>query len=111
MDSNMRARGTILIVALVATLSACDESESELSSQDSEARRRNRCSQLREHLVDTRLSNVTVDRDQHRRALTNALGDQFIDECLGYSEAAVECGVAAQDSEAVADCLAEGTEE
>jgi hypothetical protein len=68
-----------------------------------------RCERLRDHLVDVQLSDINpaigVDREAHRRAMTQALGDDFIAGCTSkLSEAQVDCAINAADSAAVAAC-------
>lgn len=57
----------------------CDEPARESESKDDVRRR---CGQARARLVEERLEGVTLDRDQHRRALTDALGEKFIASCV-----------------------------
>ncbi len=69
-----------------------------------------RCERLRDHLVELRLATATKlgdEREQHRAALTQALGPQFVDACTTTTtEAQVTCALAAADSQAAADCHA-----
>jgi hypothetical protein len=66
-------------VWIALLLVACDEPASESETKDD---LRQRCVERRAQLVEERLDGVTVDREQHRRALTDALGERFIDACL-----------------------------
>ena len=58
---------------------ACDE-----PAGDSEAKNdlRAQCTEERARLVEERLERVTSDRDQHRRSMTEALGERFIAACI-----------------------------
>lgn len=107
----MRVRRASWLAVLFTTLAACDVSESDLSQDGTEAQRRLRCTELREHLAEVRVAAVTVDREKHRRAISRALGDGFVETCLGYGEASIECGLAAADHATAAGCLASVTEE
>jgi thiamine pyrophosphokinase len=78
--------------------------------EDDALARAQQCERLRDHLVDLRLSTATnlgKELEQHRAALTQALGPQFIETCTkSTSEAQVACVLAAQDSQAATDCNA-----
>lgn len=68
-----------------------------------------RCAELREHLVELQVADIHIasgiDREAHRRALGQALGDQFVGQCIDrLSEAQVDCSLAAADKAAAADC-------
>jgi hypothetical protein len=98
------------VVWIATFIVACDESQDVPAIDEDETLRR-RCSELREHVVDLRVASATVDREQHRNALRNALGDRFVADCVGsYTVAAVECGLAAHDNDEIATCLGAGEE-
>ena len=107
----MRVSRASWLAVLITALAACDVSESELSHEGTEAQRRLRCTELREHLAEVRVAEVTVDREKHRRAISRALGDGFVETCRGFGEASIECGLAAADHATAAECLAAVTEE
>jgi len=92
--------------ALIVVLSgaACSESEPPAERGDG---RRERCIQLRDRTVDFRLESVEVDREQHRAALRNALGERYVKQCEEtHSDAQLECALRAPDKQAVEQCLA-----
>lgn len=66
-------------VWIAMLLVACDEPASDSEANDD---LRQRCTEERARLVEKRLDRVTADRDQHRRAMTEALGERFIDSCV-----------------------------
>ena len=70
--------------------------------------RSDQCERLRDHLVALRLATATnlgKELEQHRAALTQALGPQFIETCTkNTSEAQLACALSAQDSQAATDC-------
>jgi hypothetical protein len=76
--------------------------------EDEGRARAQQCAQLRDHLVELRLASVTNlgnDVAQHRAALTQALGPQFVETCATRtSKEQVACALAAKDAEAAADC-------
>ncbi len=80
------------------------------SEEDEALARASQCERLRDHLVDLRLASATnlgKDVEQHRAALTQALGPQFVDTCTkSTSEAQVACALAAQDSQSATECNA-----
>lgn len=69
----------------------------------------NRCAELRDHVVDLQLSNIHiatgVDVEAHRKALTNALGEDFLSSCASKMEdAQVSCILDAKDQAAAQSC-------
>jgi hypothetical protein len=92
--------GTIAVLATFLTLAAgC--SEDPPSPQQ-------RCDELRDHLVNLRLSDVStpdVDLAAHRSAMTAALGTRFVDNCVSaFTDKQIRCVMAATDSQTAADC-------
>jgi len=69
---------------------------------------RQRCTDLRDHVVDLRLKDIAdpaVDVAAHRAAMTQALGDHFVDSCLkDLSEKQMNCVLTASDTQSVTDC-------
>jgi hypothetical protein len=68
-----------------------------------------RCEQLREHLVDLQVREVHVatgiDREAHRRAMTAALGRDFVTSCTTRLVASqIRCALDATDPVAAAAC-------
>ena len=78
------------------------------SADDPSVEARQRCTDLRDHVVDLRLNDVGdpgVDLAAHRAAMQQALGDHFIDGCMNdLSEAQKTCVTSATDSQALAAC-------
>lgn len=69
------------------------------------------CERLREHLVDLQVADIHVatgiDREAHRRAMTNALGGDFVSSCTSkLTESQIECALGAGDRLAAAACAA-----
>lgn len=67
------------------------------------------CARLREHVVDLQLADVHVavgiDREAHRRALKQSLGDNFVANCSStLTEDQVDCVLNASDRAAIAAC-------
>lgn len=94
----------IVLVSMLAMWVGCggDPAEDEALAQTT------RCEQLRAHFVDLRLASATnlgKDLEQHRAALTQALGAEFISSCTTtMSESQVSCALAAKDLQAATDC-------
>jgi len=73
------------------------------------------CTRMRDHIIDLRLadfSNIkdsdgkTIDVSGHRSALTNALGDSFINECAEKMTASeLKCQLEARSDSSASDCL------
>ena len=69
------------------------------------------CEQLRDHVVDLRLSTIsdlpTEDMAGHRSALRNALGEPFVSSCMKtFTPDQIQCAKSALDSDAASSCLA-----
>lgn len=63
------------------------------------------CERLRAHLVEIRLQAVSLDREEHRRALDASLGEDFVQTCVDtMPPREVACGRAARDAAALAAC-------
>lgn len=79
------------------------------AEEDDVAARAQQCEQLRDHLVDLRLSasrSVGKDREEHREALKAALGDEFVDTCAkSISAGQAACVLGAQDSQVAGECM------
>jgi hypothetical protein len=80
-----------------------------LLSCGSAAEEASRCEQLLDHLVSLRVAEVHpasgVDRESHRRALTQALGADFLTSCSSsLSESQIACALGASDTSAAAAC-------
>jgi hypothetical protein len=68
-----------------------------------------KCTQLRDHLIDVRLSGAELtedaDRAQHRAAMKQALGDTFIADCKrNMSNEQLNCALKATDLNGASDC-------
>ena len=94
----MRLKPPLLVIAALA---ACSSSEPPRSLSD-------RCGALRDHVIDLRLKDApNVDIEAHRAVMKQAIGAQFVAECVkGVSEKQLSCSLAATDSESVAACSA-----
>jgi hypothetical protein len=62
----------IAFATFVAVVCGCG-SDSERSQQDTGA-----CARLRDHVVDLRVAGLRDDREAHRQALHQALGERFV---------------------------------
>ena len=72
----------------------------------SEAEQRTeRCAKLRDHVVGLQLAGVARDREQHRRALGRALGEEFVARCSNAPDSAIDCALAATDRASADACL------
>ena len=97
-------RSLIRCVGLVSLLIGCGGG----SNEDEAPASAPQCERLRDHLVELRLATATnlgQALEQHRAALTQALGPEFVDTCTKtMSGAQVTCALAAQDSQAATEC-------
>jgi hypothetical protein len=84
---------------LMIAIGACTSSNDDAVDQ-------RRCTQLRDHLIDLRLKGLEdVDIASHRRALTQALGDEFVASCqqsIAWGE--LKCMLDAADQETAESC-------
>jgi hypothetical protein len=88
-----------VLPALLALVAACGgEAASPLTADLSS------CGKLRDHVVELRLGEEPSDREQHRAALRDALGESFLDRCESMSRDQVECALASGTREALAGC-------
>ncbi len=91
-------------LALGAVLVSCGGA----SDEDGTLANTSQCERLREHIVDLRIgsaTNLRKDLEQHRAALTNALGPQFVEDCTKRMSAAqVTCALEARDAQAATEC-------
>jgi hypothetical protein len=67
------------------------------------------CERLRDHLVDLQVRDIHIatgiDREAHRRAMTQALGSDIVASCAGrLTESEVECALDKSDPSAAAAC-------
>ncbi len=93
--------GIIFSLGISFALAACGSADEATTEDDLRAQ----CAQLRDHLIDLDVENVTVDRDAHRAALARALGDHFVDDCAANKSAsAITCGLTAGSLEVAAHC-------
>jgi hypothetical protein len=98
------AQGSHRIACLIAILLGavgCSSSSTELEVD------RARCTRLRDHLVELRLSDAGADVDvvAHRLAMKQALGDGFISTCeRNLSASELTCALKAQELRAATSC-------
>lgn len=86
-------------LVLAALSSGCGQPGDEVSAA------RQRCVELRDHLIDLRLKGVTgVDVAKHRQLMERALGEHFLAKCSDQSDEEVRCALTAPDFAAVAAC-------
>lgn len=63
------------------------------------------CEKYREHLLDVRIAKVSSNRDAHRKALQNALGDDFVARCARTkTQADLDCEMKATTTERLRAC-------
>jgi hypothetical protein len=89
----------VVIVGFVAFGCASNEDESDLAKK--------RCGSLRDHLIDMRLEMAAVngrDLKEHRAALQQALGTDFVESCQQRPMSEIKCALAAKDTSSVAAC-------
>jgi hypothetical protein len=65
------------------------------------------CEVLRDHIVELRLRTAgsSIDIEQHRIAMTRALGDSFVDSCQKLDRGARDCGLRADDFASASACM------
>lgn len=91
-----RRRG--IVTACIAFICSCDGGPSPNPSQ-------RECARLRDHLIDLRMADVTIDQAQHRHALELAMGDAFVAQCAeSMSGASVRCAMSARAATELAAC-------
>jgi hypothetical protein len=99
----MRIAFLLSALALARALAACGTEET-----SDEERTLSPCEQLREHLVELRVSGATGTPDelaQHRAAMTRALGDDFVASCEDNLDSTqIACSTAATDLAALSAC-------
>jgi hypothetical protein len=91
-------------ILFACVLSSCGGGE-----EDEIEARAQQCEQVRDRLVDLRLSashTLGKDYEQHRETMKQALGDGFLDSCArSISGGQATCVLEAKDSQAAAECL------
>ena len=93
------------IAAGVMTLTAC------AGHRDPRAEMQQRCTALRDHVVDLQVANLTVDREKHRAALTRSLGSRYVDECVSAQPSSeIDCAMSAHSSTELARCYGHSAE-
>jgi hypothetical protein len=90
----------VVAVALFAGV-ACASGEDDAHESATQ-----RCSALRDHLIDLRLQSASgnVNVANHREALRGALGADFVSRCSDRPVEEVRCEIAAKDTSSVAMC-------
>ncbi len=91
-------------ILLVCALCSCGGGE-----EDEAKSRSQQCEQLRDHLVDLRLEiakGSANELEQHRAAMKQVMGDQFIEACTtNTTDAQAACVLGAKDSQAAGECM------
>lgn len=91
-------------MACVALLCiGCAAGSSEPEKQGTKA-----CEQLREHVIDVRVSEIQQDREAHREALRQALGRSYVTTCLEEPRERFECEMKATDIDGIRNCSSAG---
>lgn len=104
---NLRYRrnmSRVFAVALLLSVIGCDgERDEPVSNEPSR-----RCEQVRDHLIDLRLTEAMgVDHDAHRAAMKAALGPDFVASCVTtLSRAQAICVLDARDRASADACTA-----
>src|SRR5690349_10175127 len=62
------------------------------------------CQRLQDHVIDLRLAEIQQDREAHRRALQQALGRQFVTECMNQTTESYECELKATSIDGLRNC-------
>ena len=96
--SRSRVDWNLMLAALCATILAC------AAEEDPAATTARRCVALRDHLVDLRLQTQTEFVEEHRKALTESLGDGFLERCQDMPPEQIKCALAELSPEGVASC-------
>jgi hypothetical protein len=65
------------------------------------------CEQLRDHVVDLRVAELHQDREAHRAALKQALGDHYVSSCVERPRARFDCEMKASSIDALRNCASE----
>lgn len=94
-------RRAALLITMMSIAMACST-----ATDASEPAATKQCEALRDHIVDLRLWEATgVDREAHREAMRDALGQEFVDGCTKtLTENQVDCGIKATDVAAATAC-------
>jgi hypothetical protein len=76
---------TLLLFVSIAALWSCADQQS--GSPDNGATgERARCEAERDRILDERVADVQFDREQHRAALLDGIGEQLVQSCLTGGE-------------------------
>ncbi len=90
-------RGLFFVVVISSVIGCASEDAKEASLRE--------CRRLREHLIDLRLADTHVDVVAHRKALSGAMGDDFVNRCAeDLTTAQVRCALATKDSLKALEC-------
>ena len=74
-------------------------------SSESDAVNRKECEQLRDHIVELRMQSVTADREEHRKAIRSAFGEDFIESCIESTPSnEIQCALASNDGDSLRAC-------
>lgn len=96
-----RVLDCVMLIALAASTVACDGAEPDASAPE-----RASCVDVRARVAELRTAELTIDREQHRRALADGLGDRFLQECERLDDDTRRCVLGAADHVAADACLA-----
>lgn len=89
-------RRSIAFVSTLFALFGCISQEETLE---------HKCVRLRDHVVQLRLHGLPdADQDAHRRALSESLGDAFVDQCRTLTTSQLKCAFDADDVVDVTAC-------
>ncbi len=96
----MRALGLLLVLVACGGSTEPDASPSRKS-----------CVRLRDHVIDVRLSSAAgIDREAHRKALEQSLGDEFLRTCKDtLTTSQVRCALDTRDPDAISRCRTQVT--
>jgi len=94
----------ILISGLALCIAACADNRED--KQSPVETREQACTKLRDHLIDLRLAGFDNDREQHRRALSEAMGSAFVESCKqSFGDDEVACAMQATDDDTARNCF------
>ena len=95
------------VACLSLTFAGCSTADD--ATRSDEDRAESRCRALADHLVDLRLDGLDGVNADHRRALRDSLGADFVTRCVNETPSEqVECAIASSDTDGAAECLAHG---
>jgi hypothetical protein len=110
-DASAARKRWPLAVGFSLIISACGGSSSDDEPEPTDKATSALCSKLGVRIVDDRVADLTMlspaDRAAQRSAAEQAIGQPFMQSCIGkLTVAQVRCGLAAHDSSEIAACIA-----